>query len=75
MHGRDEVARLLVAVAANVPAGLDIRYRSVNGDPASILFERGVPFAVLVLDLNPERDAVRRVFSVTNPDELSRVGG
>ncbi|WP_229402924.1 RNA polymerase sigma factor SigJ [Micromonospora okii] len=75
VRGRDEVARLLVAVAANVPAGADIRYRPVNGDPAAILFERGVPFAVLVLDLDHERDTVRRVFSVTNPDKLSRVGG
>lgn len=75
VHGRDDVARLLVAVAANVPAGLDIRYRPVNGDPAAILFERNVPFAVLVLDLDPEQQAIRRVFSVTNPDKLSRVGG
>ncbi|MGW4498793.1 RNA polymerase sigma factor SigJ [Micromonospora sp. NPDC004336] len=75
VHGRDDVARLLLAVAAGVPAGLDIRYRRVNGDPAAILFERGAPLAVLVLDLDPEREAVRRVFSVTNPDKLARVDG
>ncbi|MGK5674273.1 hypothetical protein ACSNOB_15700 [Micromonospora sp. URMC 106] len=75
VHGRDAVARLFVAVAAGVPAGLDIRYRPVNGDPAAILFERGARSRSSSSTSIPNKKWVRGVFSVTNPDKLSRVGG
>ncbi|MGW0431529.1 RNA polymerase sigma factor SigJ [Micromonospora sp. NPDC003197] len=73
VHGRDEVARLFVAIASNVPSGLDVRYRWVNGDPSAVLFVSGSPFAVLVLDLTRRGDQVCGVYSVTNPDKLARL--
>lgn len=74
VHGRDTISRLLVSVAAQAPESLDIRYRCVNGDPAAVLFDSGSPFAVIVLDLSPESDQVVGIYSVTNPDKLSRIG-
>jgi RNA polymerase sigma factor (sigma-70 family) len=73
VHGRDAVARLLVAVGSNVPTNVDIRYRQVNGDPSALLFAGESPFAVLVLDLAPNGDQVRGIYSVTNPDKLTRI--
>ncbi len=75
IHGRERVARTLVAVAAGVPPTTDIHYRRVNGDPAAIVSDGGLPFAVLVVDLTPDDNLVCRIYSVTNPDKLSRVGG
>jgi len=72
VHGREEVARLLVAVASHPPAALHIRYRRVNGDPSALLFAGDSPIAVFVLDLTPDDHQVCRIYSVTNPDKLSR---
>jgi RNA polymerase sigma factor (sigma-70 family) len=72
IHGRDAVAQTLLAVAANAH-GLDIRYRRVNGDPSAVLFDNDTPLAVLVLDLTPDNQRVHRVYSITNPDKLTRI--
>lgn len=72
VHGADDVARLLVSVAGNVPRA-EIRYRAVNGEPSALVFHDGAPFAVLVLDLAADGDRVRGVYSVTNPDKLGHV--
>lgn len=71
VHGPERVARLLLAVASASPHALDIRYRSVNGDPSALVFAGGSPLAVLVLDLTPDGDQVHGIYSVTNPDKLS----
>jgi RNA polymerase sigma-70 factor (ECF subfamily) len=73
IHGRDKVARLLVARTARPLEGLDIRYRRVNGDQSAVVFVENAPFAVLVVDLNPEGDQVRGIYAVTNPDKLARI--
>jgi len=73
VHGRDKVARLLVARTAHPFEGLDIRYRRVNGDHSAVVFVDDAPFAVLVVDLTPEGDQVRDIYTVTNPDKLSRI--
>ncbi|GHF01136.1 RNA polymerase sigma24 factor [Amycolatopsis deserti] len=73
VHGRDAVAQLLVGVTANARGTFDIRYRRVNGDPSALLFSGDSPFAVLVLDLTPAGDRVRGIYSVTNPDKLTRI--
>jgi RNA polymerase sigma-70 factor (ECF subfamily) len=72
VHGREAVARLFVTVASALPADLAIRCRRVNGDPSAVVFADGTPFAVLVLDVDPDTGLVSGVYSVTNPDKLVR---
>ncbi|MCT9931787.1 RNA polymerase sigma factor SigJ [Planotetraspora sp. A-T 1434] len=73
IHGRDKVARLLVARTARPLEGLDIQYRRINGDPSAVVFVANSPFAVLVVDLTPDGESVRDIYTVTNPDKLSRI--
>ncbi|MQM27920.1 RNA polymerase sigma factor SigJ [Glycomyces albidus] len=73
VHGRDAVADLLVSVGANAADGFEVQYRSVNGDPSALLFAADAPFAVLVLDITPTTHHVQGVYSVTNPDKLTRI--
>ncbi|MGC4938554.1 hypothetical protein [Kribbella sp. DT2] len=73
VHGRDRVAELFIAVSAASAISLDIHYRTVNGDPSAVLFTGDAPFAVLVLDLTPPGDRIAGIYSVTNPDKLTRI--
>jgi len=73
VHGRDRVARLLTLGATRSRQSLGVRYRQVNGDPAALLFAGDSPFAVIVLDLTPDGEQVCGIYTVTNPDKLSRV--
>jgi hypothetical protein len=74
VHGRDKVARLINGIAARRPVQeLEVRYRTVNGDPSALLFADNAPFAVMVLDLNPDGDQVSGIYAVTNPDKLTHV--
>jgi RNA polymerase sigma factor (sigma-70 family) len=73
LHGRDKVARLLAAVAPRAGEGLNIAYRSVNGDPSALLFAGDTPYAVVVLDLTPDGNQVCGIYAVANPDKLSHV--
>jgi RNA polymerase sigma factor (sigma-70 family) len=73
VHARDKVARMLVAGSFHPRPGLDVVYRSVNGDLSVVLLSQGAPFAVLVLDIAPEDGAVTGVYAVTNPDKLTHV--
>lgn len=73
VHGRDLVANLLVSIGANAPKNSEVRYRHVNGDPSALLFIDQSPFAVLVLDLTPNGGQVQGIYSVTNPDKLTRI--
>ncbi|MFC0041355.1 RNA polymerase sigma factor SigJ [Actinomadura rayongensis] len=72
--GRDKVARMISGVAARrAPADLEIRYRTVNGDPSAVLFDHDAPFAVMVIDLTAAGDQVAGIYAVTNPDKLSHL--
>ena len=74
VQGREKVARLLNGYATGrLPQSLDIQYRQVNGDPSAVVFSGDSPYAVMVMDLSPENDAVTDIYLVTNPDKLSRV--
>lgn len=72
VQGREKVARLLAGYASRPPEGLDVRCRSVNGDPSAVIFAGESPYAVMVLELVPG-DRVAGVYLVTNPDKLSGV--
>ncbi|WP_372441072.1 RNA polymerase sigma factor SigJ [Actinacidiphila acididurans] len=72
VRGRDKVARTLSGYAAKrLPGTLDIQYRQVNGDPSAVVFSGDSPYAVMVIDLDPDADTVTDVYVVTNPDKLS----
>lgn len=73
LQGREKVARLLAALAGNFGPGLNVAYRSVNGDPSALLFAGDAPYAVIVLDLVPGGDQVCGVYAVANPEKLSHV--
>lgn len=73
IHGREKVARMVAGFAARPRDGLDIRYRSVNGDSSLVVYEAGAPYGVVVMDLTPEGDRVAAVYIVINPDKLSDV--
>ncbi|MGP4112728.1 RNA polymerase sigma factor SigJ [Streptomyces sp. 4N509B] len=73
VRGRQKVARALVAGRGRFPAGLDVRYRHVNGAPSAVLCREGAPFAVLVVDLDPEDERITGIYLVSNPDKLSHL--
>ncbi|MEV0584359.1 RNA polymerase sigma factor SigJ [Nonomuraea sp. NPDC050310] len=73
VHGRDNVARVLLAGAREV-GDVEVRYRQVNGDPSVVLFADETPFAVMVLDLEDGGEQVRDVYVVSNPDKLATLG-
>jgi RNA polymerase sigma factor (sigma-70 family) len=72
-HPRDKVARMLAAGSFQPRPGVDVVYRSVNGDLSVVLLSQGAPFAVLVLDIAPRDGAVTGVYAITNPDKLTHV--
>ncbi|NGO74371.1 sigma-70 family RNA polymerase sigma factor [Streptomyces sp. YC504] len=74
VRGRDKVARTLAGFASRPPADLDVRYRSVNGDAAAVVYAEGAPFAVMVMDLAAEGEGVSDVYIVTDPEKLAGVG-
>lgn len=73
VHGRERIGRLLAVRGSRISGHLDIRYRQVNGGPSAVLFHQGSPFAVLVVDLEPDTSLVRDIYFVTNPDKLSHL--
>jgi RNA polymerase sigma-70 factor (ECF subfamily) len=73
LHGRDKVARLIAGVADRAPAGVDLRYRTVNGDPAAVLVDGDTAFAVMVIELTPDEQQVAEIYAVTNPDKLTQI--
>ncbi|WP_242613997.1 RNA polymerase sigma factor SigJ [Actinomadura roseirufa] len=75
VHGRDDVARVIANTAGRHGGitRLDIRYRTVNGDPSALLFDEDAPFAVMVLDLAPEGDRIAGIYTVSNPDKLVHI--
>jgi RNA polymerase sigma-70 factor (ECF subfamily) len=72
VQGRDKIARLIVGDADRRPIpSLDVRYRTVNGDPSALLLSGDTPFAVIVLDV--DGDQITGIYAVTNPDKLSHL--
>ncbi|MCU7825620.1 RNA polymerase sigma factor SigJ [Kitasatospora sp. DSM 101779] len=73
VHGREHVARTLMAGAARNAATLHVRWARANGDPSAVLFAGDEPFAVLVVEPTADGDHVRDIYFVTNPEKLTRI--
>jgi RNA polymerase sigma-70 factor (ECF subfamily) len=74
LHGRDKVARLLVALAVlRADQGISVAHRTVNGAPSALLFAEDSLYAVVALDLTPDGDEVCGIYIVANPDKLAHV--
>ncbi|GAB3967258.1 RNA polymerase sigma-70 factor [Actinoallomurus acanthiterrae] len=71
--GRDKVGRLLAAVASELPADLDIRHLTLNGEPAVALVDGDRLFAVGVIEVSPEDGLVRNIYGLINPAKLTGV--
>ncbi|MEV0230578.1 RNA polymerase sigma factor SigJ [Nonomuraea sp. NPDC050786] len=74
VHGRDQVAALFMSVAAALPPSeLDLRHRRVAGDPCALVFSGDSPLAVVVVELTSDGDRIAGIYSVTNPEKLTRI--
>ncbi|MEV4258827.1 RNA polymerase sigma factor SigJ [Spirillospora sp. NPDC049652] len=73
IEGRDKVARLISSGAYQRPDRLDVRYRTVNGDPSAVLFDGDAPFAVMVLDMAEDGEHIEGIYAVSNPDKLAHL--
>ncbi len=71
--GADHVARLLARSPARLPAGTAIRYLDLYGGPAAVAVADGQPYAVFVLDLDPQSSLVTAIYLVSNPGKLGEL--
>lgn len=72
--GRDKVARLLTAQLINAElAGLTMRFRTVNGEPAALLYDGDRVYAVGVVTVADDGAHVRGIYGILNPDKLRRI--
>lgn len=70
--GRDRIGPLIIGDRVRRPVpSLDVRYRTVNGDPSALLLSGDTPFAVIVLEVEGEQ--VTGIYAITNPDKLVHV--
>ncbi|GAA1549969.1 RNA polymerase sigma factor SigJ [Brevibacterium picturae] len=75
VYGRRRVADVFLRVAANNHENLGIRSRAVNvnGDHSALVYSEGSPLAIVVVEVTESDELVREIYSVTNPDKLSRI--
>lgn len=72
VRGAPAVAELFANIARRGLAGVQVRRRTVSGDPGAVVFSGGSPLAVIVLDIAADR-TVTGIYSVTNPDKLGYI--
>jgi RNA polymerase sigma-70 factor, ECF subfamily len=68
IHGASKVARFLIAIAKDIPAGVEFRAAVVNGEPSYLFVENGVVTTTVSFDIADGQ--VVGVTSVLNPDKL-----
>lgn len=71
IHGREKVARAILALLARAPEGTTIEEIEANGLPALLIRIREQIVSVLTLEV--ESDFVRAIRSVGNPDKLAHL--
>jgi len=70
VHGRDKVARLVVALAGNADTGINLVVEEVNGGPGII--GRMEETVVIVVAIEVGSGQITALHSVLNPDKLSQ---
>ncbi|WP_225729742.1 MULTISPECIES: RNA polymerase sigma factor SigJ [unclassified Nocardia] len=74
IYGAEKVSRLLTnAKLVEFFNEATLEYRSINGDPSVVVYAEGGPYAVVVLDIDPESARVLGIYAVTNPDKLTGI--
>lgn len=74
LHGRDEVAQVLIAVAEKLKDPRDIRFGTANGAPAFYILTGGDND--LVCTITPDQDGrVAWIYVMRNPDKLPARAG
>jgi RNA polymerase sigma-70 factor (ECF subfamily) len=73
IHGADKVARWLVGINPDIPAGTELHLVDVNGEPAAVATVEGDPIAVFALEVSPETRLVEVVRLIANPAKLAGV--
>jgi RNA polymerase sigma-70 factor (ECF subfamily) len=71
IHGRSKAARFLIAVAKDIPAGVEFREAVVNGEPGYLFVDNGVVTTALSFDVAGGQ--IVGVTAVLNPDKLQRL--
>ncbi len=70
VHGREQVARLILGVLEKFGQGIEPVAVKANGELAMLGVRDGHPVALWTLDIGPE--GVRRLMIVLNPEKLGR---
>jgi len=71
IHGAENVSRFLFGVVRKFAQDGTFRLTTLNGEPAVLVFQGGVPTSATTIDVADGR--IRAVHSVRNPDKLRRV--
>lgn len=71
IHGADRVARFLLGILREVPAGFALRRARVNGGPGVLAYGGERPTGVVSLDVSEGR--IQAVRIVVNPEKLGSV--
>lgn len=69
MHGRDAVARFVVASRALLPDGAALSIGELNGGPAATFHFQGRCILAVLIECTQPRN-IRRVFAISNPQKL-----
>jgi RNA polymerase sigma-70 factor, ECF subfamily len=71
LEGAARVARFLAQVAGDIPAGTQVHYEDINGEPAAVATLQQRPYVVFVLEVDPDSGRVEVIRIVGNPSRLS----
>ncbi len=66
--GPDRVGRLFINLAPRMPAGLDVRAATINGEPGLVLSERERPIMTMTFHITDA--GIEEIYIVLNPDKL-----
>jgi RNA polymerase sigma-70 factor (ECF subfamily) len=68
IHGASKVARFLIAIAKDIPPGVEFQEAVINGEPGYLFVDNGVVTTTVSFDIADGQ--IVGVTSVLNPDKL-----